>query len=591
MADDILLCDDPVRVPPSEPPLALLDRIARRLGLPASPHAARSSAGATPGDPGALVALDDPDALVWLDEPEVRQTLAAIAAGAASPDSSAELAARVGALCGKRADVALLSEAAELSVALAAAARRRRPGRIVIVGDALAHVPADVAAGGAERHPARSAATALAAEPAPSLVVVEPFVPEAEAIVAAARARGAAVAVDGTRCAFRLAPAAWNAACAAADFAVVGPALAAGLPFFALVGAEAGDALDPVVRTVAGAVSAALRRRPPHADLLAAGAAIVAAIEAAAAEHDIHVVVRGSPSLPWLEFAGQEGAPPDLIEHHFVQELEAAGVRARGPLLWPASVRTDPAVGSRVERAFAHAMLRLRVLFVEYNSHLSGGLPWPFATGEARLRARGLTFYRFPRLADVEVAPIGAAMRIAFGPGELGAVTSSGFFVPTRLVGDVVLTIRYELQRWHSGPDSACLGLFLQNEASTARYYAQVHSTADAPHVRTAAAGFAGELVGRRTADGDRGWLRLVRRGGELIALHRAAGAPEFVELGRCEASPDILIAGCKIWSKVRTDGLVADLFELEIEADLAADQPELLPARPDPRRPEGHRD
>ena len=50
-------------------------------------------------------------------------------------------------------------------------------------------------------------------------------------------------------------------------------------------------------------------------------------------------------------------------------------------------------------------------------------------------------------------------------------------------------------------------------------------------------------------------------------------------------ATSDALIAGCKIWSKVTTDGLVADLYDLQIDGDLAKDQPELLAAKVDPRR------
>lgn len=526
-------------------------------------------------EPAVPFDLADGAALVSLDEPELERALAAAVDGAVVDDLATQLALA----CGRTGPVALVPDAASAVAALVAAARTARPGRVLACGDALAGCGET----GVERVPFAGSAEVLAAGGPVALVVVEPFEPDAAAVAASARASGALVAVDARRSAFRCSRDALDAAWCNADFVVFGPAIAAGLPCHAVVGAPACDRLDPVTRTVAATVLAALRRTPPHEALAAAGAPPLAAIEAAAKAHDIHLVVHGTPALPWLAFAGQEDAPPELIEQHFRRELADAGVRVRGPLLWPAELCRDAGARQRCAAAFAHALLRLRVLFVEYNSHLSGGLPWPFPGGCERLRARGLTFYRYPRRAPVDVAAVGSAMRIAFGVGELGAVTSSGFYVPTRLQGDVVLTIRYVLRQWHSGPDSACLGLFLQNEASTARYYAQIASTAAAPELRVAAAGLQGEVVGHRATDGD-GWLRLVRTGGEVVAFHRPAGSDGFTELGRCAATGDALVAGCKIWSKVRTDGLVADLFELEIDATLASEQPELLPARPDPR-------
>jgi hypothetical protein len=192
--------------------------------------------------------------------------------------------------------------------------------------------------------------------------------------------------------------------------------------------------------------------------------------------------------------------------------------------------------------------------------------------------------YRYPRLGAVEVTPVDAAMRIAFAPGELGAVTSSGFYAPTRLCGDVDIRVRYVVRQWAPGPDSACLGLFLQNEASTARYYSQLMSTADAPDRLTVAAGLAGALSARRDA-GREGWLRLARTGRTIAAAHRPHAAAPWVELARAQGTGDDLVAGAKIWSKVRCDGLVVDLYDLQIDGTLAAEQPPLLGPRPDPRR------
>jgi len=548
--------------------LRLLDQLARRHGLSAAPQPVPAS---FPFD------LAEAGALGSLDQPELERALAAAETGAAVAD----LATQVALACGRTGGaVALLPDAVRATAALVAAARAARTGRVLVCGDALRH-------GGEasiERVPFGGAAATLAIGGPVALVVVEPFEPEAPTVAAAARALGALVAVDASRSAFRSGPGLLDAAWSTADFVVLGPALAAGLPCHAVVGAPAHDALDPVTRTVAAVVLAALRTAPPHDALTAVGSEILAAVAAAAKTHDIHLVVHGAPALPWFTFTAQEDAPPELIAHHFQRELAAVGVHVHGPLLWPVTLCRDAAARQRCAAAFAHALLRLRVLFVEYNSHLSGGLPWPFPGGDERLRTRGLAFYRYPRRAPVDVGPVGAAMRIAFAAGELGAVTSSGFYVPTRLVGDVVLTIRYVLRQWRSGPDSACLGLFLQNEASTARYYAQVLSTADAPEQRSVAAGFQGQLVGRRVAQGDEGWLRLARCADRIVVGHRAADADAFLELGSCVGTSDLLVAGCKIWSKQSTAGLVADVFELTIEAELAAEQPALLPPRPDPR-------
>ena len=555
--------------------LRLLERLARRHGVSPVPSPTPSTA---PFD------LALAGTLVSLDEPAVRDALTAAADGAPVDD----LPALVAASCGRSWSVALLASPERAATALFAAAGVTRTGRILVFGDALPGAEAP----NCECLPLQGAAEALhaAAESAQAggtpvaLVVVEPFAAAAPALAARAHAMGALVAVDASRSAFRDGRQAIDDSWHAADFVVLGPSIAAGLPCHAVVGARACDELDPVTRIVAAVVLGSLRSAPREAALAATGDEILAAIAVAAKAHDIQLLVNGSPAMPWLTFAGQEDAPPDLIDEHFRRELADAGVRVRGPLLWSSDLCRDADARQRCAAAFAHALLRLRVLFVEYNSYLSGGLPWPFPEGDERLRARGLTFYRYQARAPVDVGPVSAAMRIAYGAGELGAVTSSGFYVPTRLQGDVVLTMRYVLRQWHSGPDSACLGLFLQNEASTARYYAQLLSTAEAPEQRSVAAGFLGQLVGRRVVLGDEGWLRLARLGDRIVVSHRAPGDDTFVELGSCAGTRDLLVAGCKIWSKQRTEGLVADVFELTIAAELATEQPALLPPRPDPR-------
>jgi uncharacterized protein len=565
----------------TEPTLRLLDSIAAAHGLTDRPHRA-------PAAPqGTATELGDTATLLDLDEPMLRDRLAI--AAAAPVRSREDLAATFGrslaACCGLATGAAAFASATAATVALANAAQQKKQGSILCIGDAADRLsPIAV-----QRLTVDEVTDAFLASA--SLLVVEleldPQFSPLPRLLLAARRHGVAIAIDETRTAFRAAATTiTQAEGLQPDFVLVGPQLTAGLPFAAVVGlAAAGDA-SALLLTVATCALDALREHPLHATLTAQLRDLGDAIRIAAVQQDVHCALAGREGLPRLRFAGQEGAPAELIAHHFELELKTAGCRAHGPLMLPSLLRLDGEKRTAVERAFAYALLRVRALLIEFNSHLSGGIPWVFPSGHAVLRERGLTFYRFPRLANVDVGPVGDAMRIAFGKDRLGAVTSSGFFVPTRITGDATLTIRYVLRQWNAGPDSACLGLFFQNEASSARYYAQVISTAEAPDVRTVAAGFEGNVVGRVRIEGDTGWLRLSRRNGRMHVSHRAAGASEFVELGQCLATSDALIAGCKIWSKVETDGLVADLFELQIDGDVAAEQPAVLGARKDPRLP-----
>jgi hypothetical protein len=364
---------------------------------------------------------------------------------------------------------------------------------------------------------------------------------------------------------------------------LLGSAAAAGLPFAALVGdvSAAFEVTDCTAQVVAAAVEGLLAA-PVHDGLLRCAREIVAAADAAARDNDLHMGWRGPAAMPQLSFADQEGAPADLILHHFGLELAAAGVAMSGPLLLPTDLLREGTAAAAL--AFRSALARVRTLLIEFNSFLSGGLPFTWPGGHGELRARGAMIYRYPKRAEVDVGPAGAAMRIAFAAAPLGAVTSSGFYLPTRLTGDVDASVRYVLHRFESGPDTACLGLFLQNEASSARYYAQVMSSADAPVARSAALGHAGAAIGRVRVDGDEGRLRLVRRAGRVHAFHGAGATGPWRELGSVPAVADDLVVGAKIWSGGRTDGLVADLHDLAVDARLAADQPPLLGPRPDPR-------
>ena len=557
-------------IPPSS--LLLLQRLAARVGCaaPIAPSA----------DGQDRIDLADRDALVALDEPGIHARLEAAANAVFDPTGATAAIAKS---LGLATALSTFADEREAANAIVAAATAKKPGTILLVGDAAERF-AHVAGARAVAVDAVDDATLASASMLALGADVDPQ--QFHSLAARARAHGTSVCMDETATAHRIAHGAASAARGLrADFALFGASLAAGMPFGAAAGLESPSTAHPVALLVAAAVAQSLFDAPIHTVVRERIRALREAIDRAAASQDVFVTWTGDESMPRLGFRGQEDAPAAAIAERFAVELAESGCRMHGPLLVGASLRREAAMQQFVEQSFARAFVRIRALLVEFNSHLSGGLPWPFSTGRPVFRERGLTFYRYPRRAEVDVDANGAAMRIAFGKSQLGPVTSSGFFVPTRIVGDATLTIRYVLQKWNAGPDSACLGLFFQNEASTARYYAQVISTADKPNARNVAAGLAGNVVGRRAIEGDEGWLRLARVGAVLVASWRGSKDAAWTELGRCDATSDALIAGCKIWSKVETEGLVADLFELEIDGEVAKEQPDLLAPRVDPRR------
>ena len=282
-----------------------------------------------------------------------------------------------------------------------------------------------------------------------------------------------------------------------------------------------------------------------------------------------------------FEFDGQEGANGTLILEHFLIELGKQGVAA-GQFLQPEPDSCEADI-ERGSRALERALARVRTLLVEFNSYLSGGLPYVFPTDSEVLQQRGLVVYRYPARGAVEVSASGERVRITFAAGELGDVTSSGFYVPTRLSGDFEARVAYELVHWSPGPDSACLALFAQNEPSTLRYYAQLSSWGTPPALH-AQASFNGETRAPLAIDERAGEFRLRRTDDVIAAWHRARGQ-EWSALGERAGEPrDELVIGCKIWSKVSCGGLVADLTGLALEGTPARDQGPLPAVRPDPR-------
>lgn len=304
-----------------------------------------------------------------------------------------------------------------------------------------------------------------------------------------------------------------------------------------------------------------------------------AAFDATCAAQEIQAELGLADGALTLSFAGQEEAEPERMEEAFAGELVTAG------LPWDqlrALEGLDEAGLERRRVALDTALARLRTLLVELHSYMSGGLPWVFPGGSPVWRERGLAIYRFPKRAAVDVLPEGSSLRIRFHPGELGKVTSSGFYAPTRLEGDFRATLVYELGRWEPGPEAASFALFAQDEPSQLRYYAQRRSAGDGPHELLANftnAVFSEPLAARQRS----GAFRLEREGRSVRVSHREDGA--WTELARHSGDPpNDVVFGSKIWSSGRAGSLEAVVLDLTIEGRLTAEQLPPVPVRADPR-------
>ncbi|MBN2492163.1 MAG: hypothetical protein JXQ29_15050, partial [Planctomycetes bacterium] len=319
---------------------------------------------------------------------------------------------------------------------------------------------------------------------------------------------------------------------------------------------------------------------PDAARAAAGGERLRAAFHEACARENVQGRLVGPPERMAFVFETQETAPPARILAAFLNELEARGVQA-GPEI-AAGAALDGARMAAAVRALKDAVRRVRALLVEYNSYLSAGLPWVFPRADERLRARGLCTYRYPARAAVEVSPAGAAIRIAFAPGSLGEVTSSGFYVPTSVRGDFTATIRYHVRRWRPGPVHSCLALFAQDEPSLVRFYAQRFTEAGAPDRALVQANLNDVWSPPVAVTGDRGALRVQRRDDTLSSWHDDGRG--WLRLGETAlaARPDLFV-GAKIWSGGECGGLEADLSELVLEGEVPDEQRAVV-VRPDPR-------
>ena len=303
------------------------------------------------------------------------------------------------------------------------------------------------------------------------------------------------------------------------------------------------------------------------------------AFEEACQEHQIRGRLDGAVGALAVTFHAQEGADEGMLRQGFEAELRSAGVE------WSALAGDATPSDADVQRyaaALRATLARMRVLLIELNSYMSGGLDWVFPDAPEALRARGLAQYRFPARAPVDVTAQDDHVRIHVHAADLGEVTSSGFYVPTIVRGDFCATVRYRVAAWKAGDASVCMGLFAQDQPSGLRYYAMRRSAGDGPH--EALANFSNQVFSDPVAvSGDEGWFRLERQHDLIRCSHRIGAA--WTVLGEHRGDPpDDVLFGAKIWSSGHAGPFDAQLFDLSIEGDLPDEQLSPVPVRPDPR-------
>lgn len=428
--------------------------------------------------------------------------------------------------------------------------------------------PAEVAAAHAAldsgltyaRHEAAARVVALLGRHFPEGGAVQLFRTGPDALTAAPR--GAPVH-DWTRLAFRVTDPPPRDGLVA-----LGLDLAGGLTLGALIGPDdrlappdpATLSLDPLALAAAAAALEELTRAPAAPRIARAGERLRAAFAAACAREKIAASLTGAPGLMELRFDGQEETAPAVLLQRFLEELRAEGALACATIRPCAALAAEEDL-EPAARALDRAVTRLRARLVERDAFLGERLPWVFPGAGERFRAAGLGVYRYPRDAAVEVAARGDAVRIAFAPGLVGEVISSGFYVPAPFEGDFTATVRYRLGPWSPGRGAAMLGLFAQDEPSTVRYYAQVASEGGRFLAQTALAGRLGAAL---EATAGPGAFRLTREGARVAAWHDAGSGWRL--LGECaDDARAPLVIGCKVWAHRECAGLVAELSALEV--------------------------
>jgi hypothetical protein len=303
------------------------------------------------------------------------------------------------------------------------------------------------------------------------------------------------------------------------------------------------------------------------------------AFAAECAAHGVRGAIEGGPDEWTIEFAGQENASPTLMLDAFLRELRQSGVLGARKLVPDPDISASEA--DRAVEIFRYCARRMRVLLVEHNSYISGGLRYPFPASLPGLAERGLVIYRFPKCAEVDVTSVDDRVRIDFAPDDLGEVTSSGFYSPTLFEGDFCVDAEYRIVSWHPhAHESASFALFVQTEDASDRYYAQRMSTGEDPARLFAT--MRDQLSEGRDVVDEHGVFRIERRAEHITCSHSREG--EWIELGVAPAPANQeMLFGAKIWSKNRCGGFVVDVYNLRAVGHLSDHQlpPSVIVADP----------
>lgn len=289
----------------------------------------------------------------------------------------------------------------------------------------------------------------------------------------------------------------------------------------------------------------------------------------ACAREGFHITIESDANSLRLIFEEQAGQSGERLHALFNEEMTNAGIDMGAEIIDRLmSGEQDP---QQFKNAFREALGMLRKRLVDLNSFTSGHVAYPFDPPAYLFGKRGIALYRYPIPADVELAAGSGRVSIRFAPGDLGEITSSGFWVPTWLAGDFDIRMRYSIKAWETGDKPACFGMWIANKTTGFTCYAQ--RTTEPPEP-TKVGALMGDLPLHHAAvvDQDEGELRIKRESERVTALYRNHGDWLFMADIDQEMRED-MIFGAKIWSHGECGPLEAEISDIIVSAALSPHQ------------------
>lgn len=394
--------------------------------------------------------------------------------------------------------------------------------------------------------------------------------------------RGVLIVVDGTRSLFRT-PAPLDQG----DLLYVGESLAQGLAFGAVLCdgktmdlcPDAG-AVSPAALSAVRSVVSRLQEDPVAERIETNGQRLREAFEEACKSESLKARIEGSAGCLHIRFDDQIGLPSDRITSIFLEEMAKLGVLA-GQRLYPSPVMTEQELHRACE-AIRLSLSLTRKRMVESGSFFSGSLAFPFDRNPSLVKERGLALYRFPVAAAVDLCVKENGIKIRFEAGDLGEITSSGFWIPTWLVHDFSIRMRYAVHAWKPGDQPACFGMWIANRTTSFTCYAQRTTENPAP-TRLGAVMGDRPLHHAAEAGMEAGEFRITREGKRIVTWHRAEGS--WLTLAEIDQDdPEDMITGAKIWAHGKSGPLEVEVVEITIEATPSGNQDDPPPFQKDPR-------